>query len=80
MSREQFEQWAKSEGLPVTIWGDQYTDDRTFSAWRGWQARGAVPVRLPSMPVAFGHDGKALYSADQIVEAIRAAGYKVEES
>ena len=86
MSREQFERWCRSEGLPTTIWGGQYKDDRTFSAWRGWQARGAVPVKLPEIiPIGIslndferweylGHNSAINLAA----EAIRQAGYPVE--
>jgi len=46
--RRKFEAWCKKEGLPVTIWGGMYKDDRTFAAYSAWKdAIAGVVVELP---------------------------------
>ena len=36
--RERFENWCSREGIPITVRGGMYKDDRAFSAWEAWQA------------------------------------------
>jgi len=60
--REQFDTW---------YWREVGDENKPVyeAAWEAWQARGAVPVKLPP------HD---ILTRSEAVKAIQQAGYKVE--
>jgi len=80
--REQFEEWAKSLDFDLTRHRNEngYVYQETEAAWLAWQAsRKAMPkIKLPEYAdiVVF---GPANYARQQCAEAIKQAGYEVEE-
>ena len=87
-SREQFEEWAKENGMSL-VYGDcDYVYSPTAWAWKAWQAsRAAIEIECPEKREreAFStdfEDGVTFGYNDAISECegrIRAAGVKVKE-
>ena len=76
--REEFESWAKSEGICLANWYDigQYADTRARYSWQAWQAsRTALVVELPDH-VNDMDSAPMLY--DSVVEQLDALGIKYE--
>lgn len=80
--REQFESWARSLSFNLTRQHNEndYVYQGTEAAWLAWKAsRKAMPkIKLPEYAdiVVF---GPANYARQQCAEAIKQAGYEVEE-
>lgn len=76
--REEFEEWAKSQGLYVYYIerDDMYSHRPTDTAWWAWQAsRKALVVELPvAFPVCDDKDSAEVYFSDDIRKALEAAG------
>jgi len=88
MSREQFEQWYFGEfcntlGLVKHDDTGEYVLKSTINMLIGWQARGAVPVKMPEKAEFNQYiSPEQAYAINDTIEecaeAIRQAGYPVE--
>ena len=80
-SREQFEEWAKENGMSL-VYGDcDYVYSPTVWAWKAWQAsRAAIEIELPEpcSPGDFCIDIPA-QAHHEVIEAIENAGLKVKK-
>ena len=76
-SREQFEWWAKENGMSL-VYGDcDYVYSPTAWAWKAWQAsRAAIEIELPEEE-SFGCTTG--YYAEDVIEAIEQAGLEVKK-
>ena len=86
-SREQFEEWIKSETgfdlwrteYPMTDWdSQQYRCHQTNLAWMAWQAsRAAIEINLPETEV--GYEMIEYYTPEAVVKAIEQEGLEVKK-
>jgi len=85
MSREQFERFMANGGASEEMLErkfDEYKLDTIQCAWCAWQASREVPIKLPKVKIP-SFDMCDVGEAKGITacaEAIRAAGYQVEEA
>lgn len=77
-SREQFEEWAKENGMSL-VYGDcDYVYSPTVWAWKAWRAsRSAIEIELPAVEI--GYEMMEYYEPQQVIEAIKQAGLKVKK-
>lgn len=77
-SREQFEEWAKSEHLSLAYADCGYVYSSTNSAWSAWQAsRQCIEIALPEVedPANFFCE---VYDTFKIQQALTVAGIKIK--